>query len=544
MNFAYPQLWEEQQYYGNTMPEDRQAFRLSISVPEIDPRLTGKGFDCPFNGMSSYLVEQDQPYSHQLAGDFMMNGTTAWAAYNEDHTCDPSSPEGSDLSSMFDNDGFIQPPPPTRMLSRASSAHFNEPMSFTTFNSRSSTIIDAQLAGPAYQGSGFGYPPPSTSTLSHIQGTPDVELFKNEEDQYDMLDIKQDNNVNQLMMGQRPSYNPQYQNFSTDMTLDNSPAAPTPNTTLKSEDETDDQSASEQEYEAQENDSDTEWKPRSNVRHSSRRSMPRRNTVSNILHQSKVTKSPIQRRKSSNSTSNFVTAAVSKEHRHPCVFAFAGCTSLWKSKNEWKRHAMTQHLVLESYCCRLCKRDDSTTANGGSASASHAKGKAKLGKNTAWMMVDGQVGQVFNRKDLFTQHVKRMHEATFTKKCGGKSGNQGRDKKAFDDWIKAQQEGARFNTGRVALDNSYCPKDGCGMKFEGKKGWDDRLEHIWKHLDVEGTCDFDIGGGGMREWAQNSHIVVNYGDQLVLKDHVVEDTASDADAPGDDEYSGLLDGHR
>lgn len=528
MNFTYYQpSWEEQQYYDNTMPEDHQSFRLNISVPGIDPRLAGKGLEYPFDGMSSYLAEQDKPYSHQLAEDFMMNGTTAWPAYHEDHPCDPSSPEGSDLSSMLDNDGFIQPPPPTRMLSRASSAQFSDRVSFTTCNSRSSTFIDAQMAGPAYQGSGFGYPPPSTSALSHIQARPDQDLFKNEEDQYDVVDIKQDSNVDHLMMGQHPSYNPQYQNYSTDMALDNSPA-PTPSN-IKSEDGYDSPPASENEYEAQDNESDTEYIPGSKSRCQPRRAMPRRNTVSNIPRRSKVTKSAIQPRQSSISAGNFMMAQVSKEHKHPCVFAFMGCTSLWKSKNEWKRHAMTQHLLLESYCCRLCKRDDSAAANGS------AKGKGKLGKNTAWMMIDGQMGQVFNRKDLFTQHVKRMHAATFTKQCG-KTGNSARDKKAFEDWIKAQQEKARFRTGREALNTSVCPKPGCGCKFNGQKGWDDRLEHIWKHFDVEGTCDFDIGGGGMRLWAANNHFVVNSGDGLVLENHIVENTASDEDAPGDAEY--------
>ena len=517
------------------MPDDHQAFRLNISVPELDRRLSGKGLEYPFNGMSSYLAEQDKPYPHQLAEDFMMNVITAWPAHNEGHPCDPSSPEGSDLSSMLENDGFIQPPPPTRMLSRASSAQFSDPEPFATFNSRSSTFIDAQLAGPAYQGSGFGYTPLSTSTLSHIQATPDEDLFKTEEDQYDFVDIKKDSNVDLLMMGQHPSYIPQYQNYSNDMALDN-PPAPTPNTTIKSEDE-DDSSEPEIE-EGVDNESDTDYHPggrKASGSRTSRRTMLRRNTLSNLPHRSRVTKPGPSRRKSSSSAAgNFMTAQVSKEHKHPCVFAFAGCNTLWKSKNEWKRHAMTQHLVLESYCCRLCKRDDSTTANGGLASASHAKGKGKSGKNTAWMMVDGQMGQVFNRKDLFTQHVKRMHEATFTKQCG-KSGNQARDK-GFEDWIKMQQEEARFRTGREALNTSVCPKPGCGYKFNGIKGWDDRLEHIWKHLDVEGTSDFDIGDGGMREWAVNNRIVVNLGDRLVLKDHVVEVRASDEDAPWDAEY--------
>ena len=107
---------------------------------------------------------------------------------------------------------------------------------------------------------------------------------------------------------------------------------------------------------------------------------------------------------------------------------------------------------------------------------------------------------------------------------------------AFDDWIKTQQEKARFRTGREALNTSVCPKPGCGRNFNGQKGWDDRLEHIWKHLHAEGTCDFDIGGGGMREWAANNRMVSNPCDGLALKDHIVEDTAFDEDAPGDAEY--------
>ncbi|TKA71641.1 hypothetical protein B0A55_07574 [Friedmanniomyces simplex] len=65
----------------------------------------------------------------------------------------------------------------------------------------------------------------------------------------------------------------------------------------------------------------------------------------------------------------------------PCPFAQYGCTSTFGSKNEWKRHVYTQHLRLGIWRCDQCSNGDRRPHD-------------------------------FNRKDLFVQHVRRMHPVT------------------------------------------------------------------------------------------------------------------------------------
>jgi len=72
----------------------------------------------------------------------------------------------------------------------------------------------------------------------------------------------------------------------------------------------------------------------------------------------------------------------------PCAFSFAGCTSTFGSKNEWKRHIASQHLCLTFYRCSSCPQST----------------------------VEGK-GNEFNRKDLFTQHLRRMHAPFAIKKA-------------------------------------------------------------------------------------------------------------------------------
>ena len=67
----------------------------------------------------------------------------------------------------------------------------------------------------------------------------------------------------------------------------------------------------------------------------------------------------------------------------PCAFAFAGCNSTFGSKNEWKRHIASQHLCLQYYRCSQCPQS-----------------------------VNEGKGNEFNRKDLFTQHLRRHVQST------------------------------------------------------------------------------------------------------------------------------------
>ncbi|KAL9637519.1 MAG: hypothetical protein Q9164_002134, partial [Protoblastenia rupestris] len=68
------------------------------------------------------------------------------------------------------------------------------------------------------------------------------------------------------------------------------------------------------------------------------------------------------------------------KHTRPytCLFSPYACTLNFGSKNEWTRHIRVQHLQLEHWVCDLDK-----------CAGTHS----------------------FDRKDLFTQHVRRMHAA-------------------------------------------------------------------------------------------------------------------------------------
>lgn len=68
----------------------------------------------------------------------------------------------------------------------------------------------------------------------------------------------------------------------------------------------------------------------------------------------------------------------------PCLLRPYGCDATFTSKNEWKRHISTQHLCLRVWRCDLCPEAASRPNE-------------------------------FNRKDLFAQHLKRMHSPQYPK---------------------------------------------------------------------------------------------------------------------------------
>jgi hypothetical protein len=84
----------------------------------------------------------------------------------------------------------------------------------------------------------------------------------------------------------------------------------------------------------------------------------------------------------------------SAARRYICPLAPYGCGATFGAKNEWRRHVSTQHVKLGVFRCPLCP--------------------SPVGNNASVAMTDQQGGVVtyttdFNRKDLFTQHVRRMH---------------------------------------------------------------------------------------------------------------------------------------
>ncbi|KAI1341407.1 hypothetical protein F5Y15DRAFT_355715 [Xylariaceae sp. FL0016] len=135
----------------------------------------------------------------------------------------------------------------------------------------------------------------------------------------------------------------------------------------------------------------------------------------------------------------------------PCAFAFAGCTSTFGSKNEWKRHIASQHLCLQYYRCSACPQST----------------------------VEGK-GNEFNRKDLFTQHMRRMHAPFAIKKAITKG-----DSKLQVEWemhVKEMQQSCLV-TRRSPPQRSACPKPDCASVFEGPTSWDEWTEHVGRHME-------------------------------------------------------------
>lgn len=135
----------------------------------------------------------------------------------------------------------------------------------------------------------------------------------------------------------------------------------------------------------------------------------------------------------------------------PCAFAFAGCTSTFGSKNEWKRHIASQHLCLTYYRCSSCPQSS----------------------------VEGK-GNEFNRKDLFTQHLRRMHAPFAIKKAIAKG-----DSKLQTEWethVKEMQISCLIIR-RQPPQRSACPKPDCASVFEGPTSWDEWTEHVGRHME-------------------------------------------------------------
>jgi len=163
----------------------------------------------------------------------------------------------------------------------------------------------------------------------------------------------------------------------------------------------------------------------------------------------------------------------------PCAFAFAGCNSTFGSKNEWKRHITSQHLCLQYYRCSACPNSS----------------------------VEGK-GSEFNRKDLFTQHLRRMHAPFQVKRPPSKV-----DNKIENDWevrVKQMQESCLVQR-RHPPQKGACPKLGCSNMFEGHAAWDEWTEHVGRHMEKG-----EAGGIGVDQnlidWALQENIIASKGE--------------------------------
>ena len=151
------------------------------------------------------------------------------------------------------------------------------------------------------------------------------------------------------------------------------------------------------------------------------------------------------------------TTGATEGHQHsddsrpfPCPLAAYSCQANFASKNEWKRHVSTQHIKLGFWRCDLCKPTMDPNDVG------------------AYYYND------FNRKDLFTQHLRRMHAAPTG------SSRTSKQYPVNDDNINEHQTRC-YTQLREAPQQSTCLF--CDRTFCGPVSWDERMEHVGRHLE-------------------------------------------------------------
>lgn len=221
----------------------------------------------------------------------------------------------------------------------------------------------------------------------------------------------------------------------------------------------------------------------SSASHGSPSRTAKRNSVSKPANTNKVTKRT--RRVSSVSKKRLETD--DDRRPFPCPLAPYGCNSTFASKNEWKRHVNTQHIKLSFYRCDICPpttdpNDDRTVYYND-----------------------------FNRKDLFGQHLRRMHAAT-------KDNIHVRSQKQFpvnEDNLSEHQTRC-LQPLRTPPQQSLCLF--CDRAFQGPSSWEERMEHVGRHLEKDKSIDIDMLD--IKSWNEDEGLEKYLLDEgLIVREH-------------------------
>ncbi|KAL9107905.1 MAG: hypothetical protein Q9227_007227 [Pyrenula ochraceoflavens] len=173
-------------------------------------------------------------------------------------------------------------------------------------------------------------------------------------------------------------------------------------------------------------------------------------------------------------------ASNASKRPYVCSFIHYGCHSTFASKNEWKRHVTSQHLQLGFYRCDI-----------GSCNSNNRQ----LG--------DSSPHNDFNRKDLFTQHCRRMHKP----RSPSAGASLAKDEESFEASLEDVRQRC-WTERRRPPQKSICGF--CGRTFEGDQTWDNRMEHVSKHFEKgEGDEGEDEE---LRNWALQEGIVEKVGE--------------------------------
>jgi hypothetical protein len=205
----------------------------------------------------------------------------------------------------------------------------------------------------------------------------------------------------------------------------------------------------------------------------------------------------------------------------PCPLAIYSCTSTFSSKNEWKRHVSTQHVRIGFWRCDLCPPSHDATS-------------------TSVYYND------FNRKDLFTQHLRRMHASPASdSKHIAVSSNGSEIPPVNENTIPLHQNRCfrQLRSPPPASSCLFCPRT-----FSGQGSWEERMEHVGKHFEKDRKGSVEIANWrddvALEKWFIKEGLVEKVGEQSWrLGDGIPKHQRSraededdlDRDADGEDE---------
>lgn len=181
-----------------------------------------------------------------------------------------------------------------------------------------------------------------------------------------------------------------------------------------------------------------------------------------------------------------------------CSFAPYGCESTFVSKNEWKRHVTSQHLQLGFFRCDVGKcnvhQQSSHPSHSPNTSSNHSQHVSPL---------PGQPND-FNRKDLFTQHQRRMHSPWH--QPGGRRNPSDAEQADFEAGLEEIRQRCWHQLRHPPL-QSQCVF--CQEPFSGEGSWDVRMEHIGRHFERDDAASLspEIEDAALREWGLREGIL-------------------------------------
>lgn len=179
-------------------------------------------------------------------------------------------------------------------------------------------------------------------------------------------------------------------------------------------------------------------------------------------------------------------------HTRPfvCTFRRYGCPSTFGSKNEWKRHVSSQHLRLGIYRCDMdkCVSDS----------------RAGLGRLRGY--------NDFNRKDLFTQHVRRMHGPAIAPSGNGMDASDASLEVIRQRcWVSLRETPPASICGFCAHGGRTDPDRGTLVTWDSPGSWDDRMEHVGRHLEKNEAGEAEDEDVGLREWMLREKLLTRDG---------------------------------